>query len=361
MITKSCCVPLNLEGFLMFPQSLSPAATPSVQPPVSPADEATHVLPAAPRALYSAAPQPLPASQPHPTWDAFGRPVPAGQCAPHLNRYPSMPVAPVPPAWTSADRSAGAPKRPTTTGLWFLVIMMVLTVAVSAYAIGTTALNTHDDGSATASTSNNPNHGTRIIAPPPLSKDEQASVPTSALEGLLLDAAALRDVLGAQLEPAEVRYPAQMYIDDVDIADCAGAVVPASQIAYADSGWVSVRKNVHTNPDTRGSVTQAVVAFPDAQRARDFIANQALRQHRCAGQTVVLNPDDDPTDVVVLSVNDTPRGLNTVVVGSQARDAGCDRALRQVANLVIDTQSCGAQPSSKAAQIADQIAARIPA
>jgi hypothetical protein len=345
----------------MSPQPLSPAAPPSAQPPVSPADDATHVLPAAPRTLYSAAPQHLPPSQPHPNWAAFGHPVPAGQCAPHPNRYPSIPGAPVPPAWAFGDRTAAAPKRPTTTGLWFLVIMLVLTVAVSTYAIGTRVLDRDDDGPAAASASNNPNQGTRIIAPPPLSKDEPASVPTSALEGLLLDAAALRDVVRVPLDPAEVRYPAQMYIDDVDIADCAGAVVPASQIAYADSGWVSVRKNVHTNPDTRGSVTQAVVAFPDAQRARDFIANEALRQHRCEGQTVVLNPDDDPADVVVLSVNDTPRGLNTVVVGNRARDAGCDRALRQVANLVIDTQSCGAQPSSKAAHIADQIAARIPA
>ena len=310
-------------------------------PPVAPgsAEDRTEVLAATARAGANRPSDPTQPPRPAPMGPA-GYAPPAAPYGPAATRYPYAFTAPAPR------------KRPISLRLYGIgAAVVIAAVASAAIAMGAGADSTGSE--ATASQPGSGSAGAPVAAP---------MIGTADLEGLLLDNATLNDELGMALELRDMPGATTMYTDIVDRPQCIGAVVPASREAYADSGWISVRKSMHTGVDTaHSSVTQAIVSFPTADRATEFIAAQTQAWQSCDGQTVALDPDDDPLPVTVASVGSDGITVTAIAFPEGTSNSGCDRALRAEGNVVVDVQNCGAQPSQNAARVAVLIAERTAA
>lgn len=221
-------------------------------------------------------------------------------------------------------------------------------VALAAIALG--AGGEESGGSTDASQPTTGSVGTPA-APP--------AVGAADLEGLLRDEVAVGAELQMTLERRDLPGATTLYNDTVDQAACIGAVVPASRAAYEDSGWVSVRKSVLGSPDLSQTIYQAVVSFPTAERASAFVAAQAQAWQSCDGQTVILDPGDEPLPIDIATVATDGTTLTAVAFPGGASEKGCDRALRATANVVVDVQNCGPQPSQDATRVAAMISEQV--
>lgn len=323
--------------------TLSATFAGQVSPAPWPSEDRTHVLPASAHLVR-------PYTQyPH-RYPAHGEPVRHGQPSHPAGYAPFCPSGVG--AFTSPPVRGGARRqislRMFTVGAAAVVgLGVVAAVAVSGVGGG------HSGADApTASGTDAPGSLPSAAAP---------AVGTADLEGLLLDGATLGGELGLSSELRTLPAgPTTMYTDTVDKSECIATIVPASREAYAGSGWVAVRKNLYAEQATGQTVGQAVVSFPTAERAAAFVAAQTEAWRSCEGQTVTLDPTGDPAPIEVTSIGTEGAALTATAMPQSARDKGCDRALRAEANVVVDVQHCGLQPSQSAAAVAAAIAEQFP-
>ncbi len=204
----------------------------------------------------------------------------------------------------------------------------------------------------------------------PTIKTPASAVPTAPpvssveLADYLPDAEALQTLLITdpltRTADAETTYTSV----STDRPDCGGAPNVALPTAYDRSGYTAIRtQEFFSQPGPRGqdSVTQAVVAFPTEQNAKDFMALETSRWGNCKFDLVTINNPDGDAIVRQMSSPNTKNGVLTLSIHSQMQSKlGCQRGLSSRRNVVIDVQVCSQAGSAQAAELVSTISDRIP-
>jgi hypothetical protein len=136
---------------------------------------------------------------------------------------------------------------------------------------------------------------------------------------------------------------------------------------YGKDGWVALRQELLRSPDTdawQNLVVQSVVNYPSTDAARDFFTQSADRWSKCTDHNVNITLNDQPLPrwrSGALTTTDTELAI-PFTRGDAIGVASCQRVLKVENNVIVDVQACtrDASTGTKAATVADQIAAKLP-
>jgi hypothetical protein len=179
------------------------------------------------------------------------------------------------------------------------------------------------------------------------------------LESLLLTPAQVNPLMGAT-GMAVIRKHDAMSDDSATMrpAECLAIDGSAQARVYADSGFTGVRDQELNDGDSfTHYAEQAVVLFPTVKQAHVFFVASALRWPACHQyvhtQTRTrwdVGPISDDNDV-----------LSAISTQQEAKTGGwaCGRALAVKNNVVVDINTCSANPANSAVDIANQIVAKV--
>ncbi|MBV8966360.1 MAG: sensor domain-containing protein [Mycobacteriaceae bacterium] len=181
----------------------------------------------------------------------------------------------------------------------------------------------------------------------------------AALPGLLLSADDINAAMGAN-QMAVTRTGFAMSDDSATMSpkECLAVDGAAQAQAYAGSGYTAEHDQSLTDG---GNFThyaeQAVVLFPSAKEAGAFFTTSAQKWQACheythtqSGSQWTVGPISNANGI--LSVTATQQN-------GKAPGWACGRALTARNNVIIDVNTCSANPADSAAKIADQIAAKV--
>lgn len=154
-----------------------------------------------------------------------------------------------------------------------------------------------------------------------------------------------------------------------------GIVVPAQCLAlagtakaqvYSGNGDTAMRAQIlraerrqDDGENFADQVSQAVVRFPSAARARDFF-NTSAQQWAACDQFTDSYTDMQWTKGQLNTANGTLSAI-TVPQTTAPSGWGCERALATANNVIIDVETCSANAVNSAVKIAHRIAAKLPA
>jgi len=141
--------------------------------------------------------------------------------------------------------------------------------------------------------------------------------------------------------------------------ECLAIDGSAQAQVYADSGYTALRDQTLQEGDNfTHYVEQAVVLFPSAKQADAFFTASAQQWPACRQYTHTQTN----TQWNVGPISNTNGILSTTATQLNARSGGwgCGRALAVRNNVVIDVNTCSANPTDSAVNIANQIAAKVP-
>ncbi|MDI3312925.1 MAG: sensor domain-containing protein [Mycobacterium sp.] len=209
------------------------------------------------------------------------------------------------------------------------------------------------------STAGNPSHKTttttstttKKIAPP---------VAEGALKGFLLTPEQINAAMGATgmtVTKSRVAMP-----DDsatMEPRECLAIDGAAQAQVYAGSNFMAVRDQTLQEGDNfTHFAEQAVVLFPSAKQAQAFFNASAQKWQACHQYTHIQSK----TQWTVGAISHTDGMLSTIATLENAPGEGwaCGRALAVRNNVIIDVNTCSADPKNSAVDIANQIAAKVP-
>jgi hypothetical protein len=145
--------------------------------------------------------------------------------------------------------------------------------------------------------------------------------------------------------------------------ECLAIDGSAQAQVYANSGFMAERDetlNRQEGENLTHFAEQAVVLFPTAKMARDFFTASAQQWQACHDYTHVQSR----THWTVAAISNTNGVLSTTSTLQDAPSTGwkaCGRALTAKNNVIIDVNTCSADPKNSAVDISNQIAAKVPA
>jgi hypothetical protein len=199
-------------------------------------------------------------------------------------------------------------------------------------------------------------------APPP-STTTATIVPVAedGLRALLLTPDEINPIMG--VTDMRANAPHDVLPDDsttMEPRECLAVDGVAQEQVYASSGYRAVREQaVSDGDDNAHYVDQAVVLFPTAKQAEAFLQASAKQWPQCHEYTHTQSGSEWTAGRI-----STAEGvLSTVAIQQNAGDSAwqaCGRALAVANNVVVDVNTCSADPKDSAALIARQIAAKVP-
>ncbi len=179
------------------------------------------------------------------------------------------------------------------------------------------------------------------------------------LESLLLTPAQINPLIGAT-GMAVVRRHDAMSDDSATMKppECLAVDGSAQARVYAGSGFTGMRdQELNDGDNFTHYAEQAVVLFPTVKQAHVFLVASALRWPACRQYTHTQSR----TQWNVGPISDDNDVLSTISTQQQAKAGGwaCGRALAARNNVVVDVNTCSADPASSAVDIANQIVAKV--
>ncbi len=205
------------------------------------------------------------------------------------------------------------------------------------------------------------NQGTKTSTTTTTTTTTARPLAETALDGLLLSPEQVNTAMGAT-EMAVTKTHTSMSDDSATMApkECLAIDGSAQAQVYADSGYTALRDQTLQEGDNfTHYVEQAVVFFPSAKQAGAFF-NVSAQQWPACHQYTHTQTNSEWTVGPVSNTNGT---LSTSATQQNANAPGwsCGRALAIKNNVVIDINTCSANPADSAVNIANQIAAKVPA
>jgi hypothetical protein len=221
-------------------------------------------------------------------------------------------------------------------------------LAVAGICILTAGCSSSNQGTKTSTTTT-----TTTTTAPPLAE--------TAPDGLLLSPEQVNTAMGAT-EMAVTKTHTSMSDDSATMApkECLAIDGSAQAQVYADSGYTALRDQTLQEGDNfTHYVEQAVVFFPSAKQAGAFFNVSAQQWPACHQYTHTQTN----SEWAVGPVSNTNGTLSTSATQQNANAPGwsCGRAMAIKNNVVIDINTCSANPADSAVNIANQIAAKVPA
>lgn len=140
--------------------------------------------------------------------------------------------------------------------------------------------------------------------------------------------------------------------------ECLAIDGSAQAHVYADSGFTAVRdEELNDGDNFTHYAEQAVVLFPTVKQAHVFLVASALRWPACHHYMHTQSR----TQWDVGPISDDNDVLSTISTQQEAKAGGwaCGRALAARNNVVVDVNTCSANPASSAVDIANQIVAKV--
>jgi hypothetical protein len=181
------------------------------------------------------------------------------------------------------------------------------------------------------------------------------------LAGLLLDPGQVNVAMGT--DGMAVTYQQDAMSDNsatMAPPECLAIDGAAEAAVYADSGfWAERDQSLNNGDKFTHYLKQAVVLFPSIEAAGAFFNTSAGRWPAChefthtqSGTQWTVGP--------VANVDDT---LSVVATEQNAAAPGwaCGRAMTHRNNIVIDVNTCSANPADSAVKIAQQLGANVTA
>ena len=142
--------------------------------------------------------------------------------------------------------------------------------------------------------------------------------------------------------------------------ECLAIDGAAEAPVYADSGfWAERDQSLNDGDRFLHYLKQAVVLFPTVEKAGDFLNASAQEWATCHEYTHTQSASQWSTGQI-LKANGT-LSTTATLQNAAAPGWGCGRALRVRNNIVIDINTCSADPADSAVKIADQIATKVDA
>jgi serine/threonine kinase PknH len=274
---------------------------------------------------------------------------PASPWAPAAIPYPSEPLAP-----RVADIGSNPPTFaaiPTPRPRRRVGLIAAIGAAVVVLASGYLLLNHRSPSQTPTSQPASPSSPTASTpqAPPP---------PPNALDGLLLSVDQINTAIGTT---GMISVGTTIAMPDNSFAVSDPACLPLSAAAeakaYAGSGYTAVRTQVVAKAQ-QNALNQAVVLFPSPQRAGSFFTTSAQRWQACANRQFTLSANGNSQVNNVGPVSNTNGTLSATVTPANSLGV-CERALTVASDVAVDVTVC-LGPTGAAANIAHQIAARVP-
>jgi hypothetical protein len=145
--------------------------------------------------------------------------------------------------------------------------------------------------------------------------------------------------------------------------ECLAIDGAAQAQVYANSGFTAERDqtlNRQEGDNLTHFAEQAVVLFPTAKQASDFFSASAQQWQACHEYTHIQSK----TQWTVGAISNTNGVLSTISTLQDPPATGwkaCGRALIAKNNVIIDVNTCSVEPKNSAVDIANQIAAKVPA
>ncbi|HME46988.1 sensor domain-containing protein [Mycobacterium sp.] len=185
-------------------------------------------------------------------------------------------------------------------------------------------------------------------------------VAEGVLEGLLLSPDQVNTAMGAT-GMTITNSRTSMSDDSATMApsECLAVDGSAQARVYAGSGYTAERDQTLQEGDNfTHYVEQAVVSFPSANQAGAFYTASAQQWPACHQYTHTQTN----SLWAVGPVSNTNGTLSTTAtqLNANAPGWGCGRALALRNNVIVDVNTCSANPADSAVNIANQIAAKVP-
>jgi hypothetical protein len=208
-------------------------------------------------------------------------------------------------------------------------------------------------GCGTTTSSADPTTTTRTTIPRPLVERE--------LAGLLLSPEQVNAAMGAT---GMTVTNSQTAMSDNSATmtpqECLAIDGAAEALVYADSGFRAERdQSLNDGDNFTHYLKQAVVLFPLVEKAGDFFDASAQQWPACRQ----YSHTQSQTQWSVGQIANANGTLSTTATlqNASAPGWGCGRALALKNNVIIDINTCSANPADSALKIADQIAAKVTA
>ena len=181
------------------------------------------------------------------------------------------------------------------------------------------------------------------------------------LESMLLTPAQINPLMGAT-ELAVTRTHDAMSDDSATMKpiECLAIDGSAQAPVYANTGFIAVRDQALNDGNNFSHYAeQAVVLFPTAKQARTFFIASGMRWPACHQYTHTQSR----TQWIVAPISDDNGALSTISTQQEAKTGGwaCGRALAVKNNVIVDVNTCSANPANSAVDIANQIVAKVAA
>jgi hypothetical protein len=142
--------------------------------------------------------------------------------------------------------------------------------------------------------------------------------------------------------------------------ECLAIDGAAEAPVYADSGfWAERDQSLNNGDNFTHYLKQALVLFPTVEKAGEFFNASAERWLACHEYTHTQSE----TTWTVGQISDVG-GTLSVIASQQDAAApgwGCGRALTHRNNIIVDVNTCSADPADSAVRIANQLADNVTA
>ena len=183
-----------------------------------------------------------------------------------------------------------------------------------------------------------------------------------------------RELAGLLLSPEQVNVAmgaAGMTVtnNQTSMSDNSATMAPQECLAidgaaeapvYADSGYRAERdQSLNDGDNFIHYLKQAVVLFPTVEKAGAFFDASAQQWPACHRYTHTQS--ESRWSVGPISNADRTLSTTATQYNASAPGWGCERALTVRNNVIIDINTCSANPADSALKIADQIAANVTA
>ena len=182
----------------------------------------------------------------------------------------------------------------------------------------------------------------------------------TALPGLLLSPEQVNTAMGAtEMTVTKTHFAMSDDSATMEPRECLAIDGSAQAQVYAGSGYTAERDQTLQEGDNfTHYVQQAVVLFPSAKQAGAFFTASAQQWPACRQYTHTQSG----SLWAVGPISNTNGTLSTTATQQNANAPGwgCGRALAAKNNVIIDVNTCSANPADSAVIIANQIAAKVP-
>lgn len=204
-------------------------------------------------------------------------------------------------------------------------------------------------------------HSTVTSSVPTTTTTTAVPVAEDGLRPLLLTADEVNPVMG--MTDMKGHAPHDVLPDDsatMQPPECLAVDGVAQEQVYGRSGFSAVREqSVSDGEDNAHYVDQAVVLFPTAKEAEAFFEASAKQWPQCHEYTHIQSGSQWTAG----RISNAEGVLSTVATQQNAGESpwqACGRALTVANNVVVDVNTCSADPKDTAVVIARQIAAKVP-